>query len=196
MVTPSDVKLLILGTCDQCYLSTFQLVLSRQSYYLRFFRTTLRTEANSLYTSLQHPDMSGVVYREATHEDDNTVAEFFVKMWLDIGVPQDCLDPKQIQQTLDFIEESRSYDLKIYMAEKDGKAIGSASGHLFHGLYPDVINKKRSDTWPQISVMTTRTVSTQKVLALPCRKIGYIWGVWVNADHRKQVHCFAGFCLS
>ena len=87
--------------------------------------------------------MSSVQYREATPADDNTVAEFFVQMWLDIGVPQDCFDPKQIQQTLDFIEEARSHSLKIYIAEYNGKPIGSASGHLFHGLYPDVINKKR-----------------------------------------------------
>ena len=87
--------------------------------------------------------MSGLSYREATPEDDDTVAEFFVKMWLDIGVPQDCLDPQKIQQTLDFIKEARSYDLKIYIAEHNGRPVGSASGHLFHGLYPDVINKKR-----------------------------------------------------
>lgn len=94
--------------------------------------------------SVEHLSMSGVQFREATPEDDNTVAEFFVKMWLDIGVPQDCLDPKKLQQTLDFIEEARSYDLKIYIAQHNGKPIGSASGHLFHGLYPDVINKHRS----------------------------------------------------
>lgn len=164
MVTPSDVKLLVLAHVISVISSIFQLTVGTVAPKLlsSLLSTTLRTEANSLYTGLQHPDMSGVVYREATHKDDNTVAEFFVKMWLDIGVPQDCLDPKQIQQTLDFIEESRSYDLKIYIAEYEGKAIGSASGHLFHGLYPDVINKKRSDTWPQISVMTTRTVSTQR----------------------------------
>lgn len=94
--------------------------------------------------------MSNVRYREATPEDDKTVAEFFVRMWLDIGVPQDCLDPKQIQQSLDFIEEARSHDLKIYIAEHNGKPVGSASGHLFHGLYPDVINKKRSNSVPPI----------------------------------------------
>ena len=97
---------------------------------------------------MQHSSMSSVQYREATPEDDNTVAEFFVQMWLDIGVPQDCLDPKQLQQTLDFIEEARSHDLKIYIAEHNGKPIGSASGHLFHGLYPDVINKHRSHVLP------------------------------------------------
>lgn len=88
--------------------------------------------------------MSGVTYREATPKDDRTVAEFFVNMWLDIGVPNDCFDPEKIQRTLDFIEESRSHELKIYIAEFNGNPIGSASGHLFHGLYPDVINKKRS----------------------------------------------------
>lgn len=88
--------------------------------------------------------MSSVTYREATPEDDRTVAEFFVNMWLDIGVPNDCFDPEKIQRTLDFIEESRSHQLKMYIAESNGNPIGSASGHLFHGLYPDVINKKRS----------------------------------------------------
>ena len=89
--------------------------------------------------------MSGISYREATPEDDRTVAEFFVNMWVDIGVPNDCFHPEKIQQTLDFIKEARSYELKIYIAEINGNAIGSASGHLFHGLYPDVINKKRFD---------------------------------------------------
>ena len=87
--------------------------------------------------------MPDVRYREAKPQDDNTIAEFFVKMWQGIGVPDDCFDPRQIQQSLDFIHEARQYDLKTIIAEKDGSPVGSASGHLFHGLYPDVINKKR-----------------------------------------------------
>lgn len=89
-------------------------------------------------------EMSDIRYREATTHDDNTVAECFVKMWQGIGVPEDCFDPDKIQQTLDFLQEARNYDLKTYMAEHNGRPIGSASGHLFHGLYPSVINKKRS----------------------------------------------------
>ena len=89
--------------------------------------------------------MSDIRYREATTQDDNTVSEFFVKMWQGIGVPEDCFDQERIQQCLDFLQEARQYDLKTYIAEHKGSPIGSASGHLFHGLYPSVINKKRSD---------------------------------------------------
>lgn len=87
--------------------------------------------------------MTEVQYREATSQDDKIVAECFVKMWQGIGVPDDCFHPEQLQQSLDFISEARHYDLKSYIAEKNGSAIGTASGHLFHGLYPDIISKKR-----------------------------------------------------
>lgn len=87
--------------------------------------------------------MSVVQYRQATLRDDSTVADHFVKMWQGIGVPDDCIDPDHVQQCVDFIQEARQYDLKTFIAELDGSPIGSASGHLFHGLYPDIINRKR-----------------------------------------------------
>ena len=87
--------------------------------------------------------MTDVQYREATSQDDNTVAECFLKMWQGIGVPDDCFHPEQHKQSLDFISEARQYELKSFIAEKNGSAVGTASGHLFHGLYPDVISRNR-----------------------------------------------------
>ena len=88
--------------------------------------------------------MSGVRYREEKPQDDNTIAELEVKLWLDNGAPVSNLKPDKIQQTLDFIDEARSqYQLKTFIAEQDGHPVGLASGHLFHGLYPSLVEKKR-----------------------------------------------------
>lgn len=109
-----------------------------------------------------------VSYREATPQDDELIAQHYVDMWLAIGMPEEELHADRVQQSLNFIHEARAnYQLKSFIAEVEGKPVGSVGAHCSFGLYPLVFKSKR--------------------------KLGYIWGVWVEPEHRHQG---AGHCTS
>ncbi|DBA70376.1 TPA: hypothetical protein ACH3X2_011792 [Trebouxia sp. C0005] len=59
-------------------------------------------------------------------------------------------------------EDARQFkQYKAFLAEADGKPAGSVSCQLFSGLYPLVFLES-------------------------ARKLGYIWGVFVEPEHRKK----------
>lgn len=100
--------------------------------------------------------------REANVEEAILIAEHFYKMWLDIGIPEDAIEENWQQIILQFIENARkNLFYQAFVAEVDGIIVGSASCQLYAGLYPNVIK-------------------------LNHRKLGYLWGVYVEPAHRRK----------
>lgn len=103
-----------------------------------------------------------VCIREATQHEDSLIAEHFYQLWRDNNVPAKSIQSNWLNITLEFINHARQeLDYKAFVAEVDGKVIGSTSCQLFSGLYP-------------------------RVLAEHCRKYGYVWGVYVEPSYRRQ----------
>ncbi|BAZ42852.1 putative acetyltransferase [Calothrix sp. NIES-4101] len=103
-----------------------------------------------------------IIIQEAKSEQDILIAEHFYKMWLDIGIPQDAIEDDYQVIIIQFIENARQkLCYKSFLAEIDGVIVGSISCQLYAGLYPSVIKSKY-------------------------RQSGYIWGVYVEPEYRKQ----------
>lgn len=101
------------------------------------------------------------VIRLGTPDDDEFVANAFEQMWLAIGVAQDALVADTHQRARDFVAAARrKFAFRSFIAEVDGRPIGSAACQEFAGLYPNVLTAGQ-------------------------RRYGYIWGVYVDAVHRR-----------
>jgi GNAT superfamily N-acetyltransferase len=101
-------------------------------------------------------------FRKAIAQDDEKIAEHFYQLWLDNGLKPENLLPDCKIEVLNFIRNVRERDsYQAFIAEVDQKIVGSAGSQLFAGLYP---------------------MSFQPSY----RKIGYIWGVYVEPDYRHQ----------
>ena len=80
---------------------------------------------------------ANITIREASSRDDTTTVQHFRGMWLGMAYPEDKLRPDFAEQTLHFIAEARQLKhYKAFIAEADGKAVGSVCCQLFGGLYP------------------------------------------------------------
>lgn len=100
--------------------------------------------------------------REATSQEDAIIAEHFYQMWQDIGVPTDSIESNWLEITIDFINNSRSnLYYQAFFAEIENTIVGSVSCQLFAGLYPHILKPEY-------------------------RKYGYIWGVYVESNYRRQ----------
>ncbi|MGL5875816.1 MAG: GNAT family N-acetyltransferase [Xenococcaceae cyanobacterium] len=100
--------------------------------------------------------------RETTQQEDSAIARHFYKMWLDNNIPVESIQPNCLEIILQFIDRARQeLAYKAFVAEINGEIVGSASCQLFAGLYPDIIIDRE-------------------------RKYGYIWGVYVEPNYRKQ----------
>lgn len=105
--------------------------------------------------------MSTASLRDATAADDTFIAEAFRSMWLDIGYAPEQLVPDALDRTRAFITHARaSLDFYAVIAEVEGAPIGCAAAQRFDGLYPRVLTPQR-------------------------RTLGYVWGVYVAAEHRR-----------
>ncbi|WP_315788840.1 GNAT family N-acetyltransferase [Fischerella sp. JS2] len=103
-----------------------------------------------------------VHFREAIPQEDSLIAQHFYQMWLDNNVVPESIHSNWLENTLEFIKRARQeLHYKAFVAEIDGKVVGSASCQLFAGLYP---------------VFFTEDY----------RKFGYIWGVYVDSPYRNQ----------
>lgn len=101
-------------------------------------------------------------FREASLQEDSLIAEHFYQMWLDNDVPDRSIQTNWLEITLQFIENARlELSYKAFVAEVNGKIIGSASCQLFAGLYPLILTDEY-------------------------RKYGYIWGVYVEPTYRRK----------
>ncbi len=91
--------------------------------------------------------------------DDLTCARNFARMWQSMGVPASDLRDDFIPWTLDRIREARiSSAFRSVIAEVDGAIVGSACSNL-------------TDDYPMYAAHAKR-------------KIGVIWAVFVEHDHR------------
>jgi GNAT superfamily N-acetyltransferase len=101
-------------------------------------------------------------YRKEITLDDQSIAEHFYQLWLDNGLTPENLLPNAKTEVISFIQNAREKDLyQAFVAEVDQKIVGSAGSQLFAGLYPMPFQPSY-------------------------RKIGYIWGVYVEPDYRHQ----------
>ncbi|MBW4669970.1 MAG: GNAT family N-acetyltransferase [Cyanomargarita calcarea GSE-NOS-MK-12-04C] len=101
-------------------------------------------------------------FREATLQEDSLIAEHFYQMWLDNNVSSESIQPDWLDINLQFITKARQ-DLcyKAFIAEVDGKLVASVGCQLFAGLYPNILTENY-------------------------RKYGYVWGVYVYPNYRRQ----------
>ncbi len=101
-------------------------------------------------------------YRKAIAPDDESIAEHFYKLWLDNGLTPENLLPNAKTDVISFIQNAREQHLyQAFVAEVDQQIVGSAGSQLFAGLYPMPFQPSY-------------------------RKIGYIWGVYVEPDYRHR----------
>ncbi|MGH1346520.1 MAG: GNAT family N-acetyltransferase [Nannocystales bacterium] len=100
--------------------------------------------------------------RAGNRGDDDFIAAAFRNMWLDIGVGAENLVADAEDRTVQFIENARAnLDFRSFVAEVEGEPVGGAACQEFAGLYPNVLAAKH-------------------------RRYGYIWGVYVEAAHRRR----------
>ncbi len=101
--------------------------------------------------------------RDGTPQDDPFIAEAFEQMWLDIGYAPSELVSDARAHTLAFVADARSrLDFRAAIAlGEGGKPVGCACAQRFAGLYPELLTPQR-------------------------RTLGYIWGVYVAPEFRRQ----------
>lgn len=103
-----------------------------------------------------------VQIRVATPEDDNVIAEHFYQMWLDNQIPAEVIKPDWLPTVCQFIQQAReTLNYRAFIAEVDGRIVGSAGCQRYAGLYPDIIQENH-------------------------RYYGYIWGVYVEPNYRRN----------
>jgi GNAT superfamily N-acetyltransferase len=114
---------------------------------------------------MQHKDLHDepqCSFRKAIAQDDERIAQHFYNLWLDNGLKPENLLPECKTEVLNFIQTARERNsYQAFIAEVDQQIIGSAGSQLFAGLYPIPFQPSY-------------------------RKIGYIWGVYVEPDCRHQ----------
>lgn len=105
---------------------------------------------------------SPVTIRVGGERDVAFLADAFRQMWLDNGIPPEQIEPDFQERVARFVAEGqREAALEFFVAEREGRRVGAACCQLFRGLYPAII-----------------TVET--------RNFGYLWGVHVAAEERKN----------
>ena len=100
--------------------------------------------------------------REALQAEDTLIAEHFYQMWLDNDVSANSIESDWLKITLEFIDRARQeLGYQAFVAELNGRIVGSAGCQLFAGLYPHILSAEY-------------------------RKYGYIWGVYVETEYRGK----------
>ncbi|MCG6134410.1 MAG: GNAT family N-acetyltransferase [Nostoc sp. LLA-1] len=103
-----------------------------------------------------------ITIRETTPPEDSLIAQHFYQMWRDNDVLDEVMSPNWLDITLEFITQARQeLFYQAFVAEVNSVIVGSASCQLFSGLYPNVFTAEY-------------------------RKLGYIWGVYVETAYRRQ----------
>ncbi len=100
--------------------------------------------------------------RQATKEDDTSIAQHFYLIWRDNNVSDESIKPDWFKMTLDFIDDARqNQNYQAFVADVEGIVVASASCQLFSGLYPRILQEQY-------------------------RHYGYIWNVYVKPAYRGQ----------
>ena len=105
---------------------------------------------------------TSVNIRAAIPQEDPVIAQHFYRMWCDLGLSDTVIQPEWASRCTEFIAHARQHlHYQAFVAEVAGTIVGSAGGQRFDGLYP----------W---------------IVSLDQRQYGYIWGVYVEPEHRHQ----------
>lgn len=100
--------------------------------------------------------------REALLAEDTLIAEHFYQLWRDNDVSANFIESDWLKITLEFIDRTRQeLSYQAFVAELNGRVVGSVSCQLFAGLYP-------------------------LILTAEYRKYGYIWGVYIEPEYRRK----------
>ncbi|GGA26476.1 GNAT family N-acetyltransferase [Okeania sp. KiyG1] len=100
--------------------------------------------------------------RTANLSENYIIAEHFYKMWQDMSVPTDSIESNWLEITRVHIDNARKeLSYQGFIAEVNNTIVGSVSCQIFAGLSPTVLKPEY-------------------------RKYGYIWGVYVEANYRRQ----------
>jgi ribosomal protein S18 acetylase RimI-like enzyme len=94
--------------------------------------------------------------------DVELLADAFRQMWLDNAVPAEHIEPGYRERVQQFVAAGRASEaLRFFIAEREGRCVGTAACQLFAGLYPAILLRR-------------------------VRCYGYIWGVYVAPEERRQ----------
>lgn len=94
--------------------------------------------------------------------DDEIAVHALVQIALEIGVSESAVAPNFRELTLTWIEQARKYDrYQGFVAEFDQQEIGFIGCQLYQKGYPQII-------------------------ATSVLQYGYIWGLYVEPDYRRQ----------
>ncbi|MEM7738712.1 MAG: GNAT family N-acetyltransferase [Deinococcota bacterium] len=147
-----------------------------------------------------HP--KSVTLRVAEPKDDLTVAQFYHDMWADFGI-EDILAEDWQAQTLEFIAHARKHlDYNAFLAEQASNFVPSVTPSLeeveVQQTASDTVDSTDTDSAPN---STSNSTSVQVLAVAACQQFagpypfafmpskrlyGYIWGVRVVPDARRQ----------
>ncbi len=103
-----------------------------------------------------------ITIRPCLREEWPAFAECDYAMWRDIGVDPDGISDGWREKVLRFMKNAaETAHLQGYVALRGGRIIGSAAGHLYAEISPNVFEPS-------------------------FRRIGYLWGVYVAPEYRGQ----------
>jgi GNAT superfamily N-acetyltransferase len=100
--------------------------------------------------------------RESRPDEDRLIARHFHAMWRDNDVPAERIRVDWEGRVVAYLAEARrTLRYRAFVAESDAAGVvGSAGCQIFAGLYPDILEPSQ-------------------------RLYGYVWGVYVEPDHRR-----------
>jgi ribosomal protein S18 acetylase RimI-like enzyme len=123
---------------------------------------TLHWHQLELMFLLTMQTQSNIFIRKVNLGEETLIAEHFYKMWIDVGVPEGAIELNWQEIIFQFIDNARqNLQYQGFIAEVDRVVVGSTSCQLYAGLYPNAIKDNH-------------------------RKLGYIWGVYVEPAYRRQ----------
>ena len=106
--------------------------------------------------------LENINIRVANPQENYLIAKHLYLMWQDIGVPKDSIESNWLEITEEYIDKARQQLFyQAFIAELNNTIVGSVSCQIFAGLYPNILKPEY-------------------------RKRGYIWGVYVEPDYRRQ----------
>ncbi len=105
--------------------------------------------------------MDDPTIREGRDDEVDGLAEAFRSMWLDNEVPPEAIESDYRDRVRRFVADGRERaQLRFFVAESEGRIVGTVCAQLFDGLYP--------------AILTEAT-----------RRYGYVWGVYVAPARRR-----------
>ena len=106
--------------------------------------------------------LSNIEIKPTSSQEDSVIAHHFYQLWLDLDFTENYLDSDWQDKTFQYLDYARqNLQYQAFIAETEGKVVGSVGCQLFAGLYPLIFNEKS-------------------------RRYGYIWGLYVEKQYRRR----------